>query len=87
MKEFTQEMLDKLTSANESVKGSVYYNTYRMQSSAKTNGRWKFIGYGIPYTTGEIKTVKLTTYIITKTASFGECRWEVTINVRELLGI
>lgn len=87
MKEFTQEMLDKLTTANESVKGTVYYHTYHMQGDIKTNGRWRFLGHGIPNTTGEIKTIKLTTYIITKDTLFGERRWTVNLNVKDLLNI
>lgn len=87
MKEFTREMLEKLTKANDDVKGTPYYITYHMEKDMKFNGRWKFFGHGVPHQEGKIKTVGLTTYIIT-TDSYGmDTRYAVNLNVKELLGI
>ena len=90
MKEFTQEMLDKLHAANDATRGTVEYTKYHMQCDFKHNGKWKFCGWSIPYTTGKIKTVKDKTYII---AEYVGCierhpeRYEVDNAVKELLGI
>jgi hypothetical protein len=90
MKEFTKEMLDKLTAANDSVRGTSEYTKYHMQSDAKTDGRWHFIGWSIPHSTGMIKTFKDKTYIITEFEGITERyfeRYEVRDSVKELLGI
>ena len=90
MKEFTKEMLEKLEAANDAVRGTSNYCLYHMQADSKHDGRWKFIGWGIPHTTGKIKTFKDKTYIIVE--YIGCCeryleRFEVEGPVNELLGI
>jgi hypothetical protein len=86
MKEFTQEMLEKLQAANDAVKGTREYNTYYMQQEYKRNGRWHFCYYTIPHMAGKIKTFKGSTYIITENAYVVE-RYAVNDAVKELLGI
>lgn len=86
MKEFTQEMLEKLQAANDAVKGTREYSTYYMQQEYKRNGRWHFCYHGIPHMSGKIKTFKGNTYIITESAYDTE-RYFVHDAVRELLGI
>lgn len=93
MKEFTAEMLTKLTEARNSVKGTSKYYKFDMPCYKKydDDNRWKFINcWGIPITTGKIKTFKGQTYIITEHRCFwGDYleRFEVTDAVKELLGI
>ena len=93
MKEFTAEMLNKLTEANDSVKGTSEYYKFHMSCSKKydDDNRWKFIHcWGIPNTTGKIKTFKGNTYIITEHRTFWGnylVRYEVKDSVKELLGI
>jgi hypothetical protein len=90
MKEFTKEMLEKLHAANNAVKGTSEYLKYHMLCDAKTNGRWHFLCWSIPYTTGTIKTVKDKTYIIVQYTVINESypqRYEVSRAVRELLDI
>lgn len=94
MKEFTNEMLNKLTEANNSVKGTNKYFKFHMSCSKKydDDNRWKFIHcWGIPNTTGKIKTFKGQTHIIIEIKDhFGGnalVRYEVTDAVKELLGI
>ena len=59
MKEFTAEMLNALTEANNSVKGSTNYSKFYMQTECKNEkGRWFFIGHYIPHNTGKIRTVE-----------------------------
>ena len=87
MKEFTQEMKNKLTEANNSVKGTNKYNKFYMETDCKNErGRWFFVGNYIPYSTGIIKTFNGNTYIITE-GSMGMSRYHVTDVVKELLGI
>lgn len=79
--EFSNEMLQKLKSANNSVKGSLNYSKYYMQCY---NGKI-FCGFGIPYTDGQIrlsrgKHAKLCIY------SNGN-RYILTDTVKVLLGI
>ena len=79
--EFSNEMLQKLKEANNSVKGSLNYSKYYMQCY---NGK-TFCGFGIPYTDGQIKLsrgkhAKLCIY------SNGN-RYILTDTVKELLGI
>ena len=85
MREFTKEMLDKLTNANEAVKGTINYHWYHMASCFKSsvNGKWVFSGYYIPHKTGFIRKYKETLFIITEN---GE-RYELNDRVKELLGI
>ena len=94
MKEFTTEMLNKLTEVNNSVKGTNKYYKFQMSCSKKydDDNRWRFTYcWGIPYTTGKIKSFKGNTYIITEIKDhFGHntlVRYEVTDAVKELLGI
>ena len=83
MKEFTAEMLNTLKEANESVKGTNQYSKYCMETDCKNdNGKWFFVGWNIPYTTGIIKTFKGNAYIVTPNE-----RYHVTDAVKELLGI
>lgn len=83
MKEFTAEMLNALTEANESVKGTNQYSKYYMETDCKNDsGKWFFVGWHIPYATGTIKTFKGNTYIVTQRE-----RYHVTDEVKELLGI
>ena len=79
--EFSNEMLQKLTESNNSVKGSINYSKYYMQCY---NGK-TFCGYSIPYTNGQIKlsrgkNPKMCIY------SNGN-RYILTDTVKELLGI
>ena len=84
MKEFTAEMLNALTEANNSVKGTREYTKFHMETTCKNEkGRWFFIGYYIPSATGIIKTFKGNTYIITASGY----RYHVTDEVKNLLGI
>ena len=87
MKQFTKVMLDKLHNAHDEVKGTQNYTRYYMECSARTNGRWKFIGYSIPFVAGKIKTVKDKTYIVTKDGYGDNVRYLVTDKVKELLNI
>ena len=83
MKEFTAEMLDTLSKANESVKGTDQYGKYYMEMNCKDDkGKWFFVGWNIPYSVGTLKKYKGNTYIITLNA-----RFHVTDAVKELLGI
>ena len=86
MKEFTQEMLETLQKANNEVRGTKDYTKYLICCEAKTYGRWHFIGWHYPYTTGKIKTFKGRTYIITENST-GQYRYEVTDEVKNLLNI
>jgi hypothetical protein len=90
MKIFTEEMLTKLTEANESTKGTLEYTKYHMECDAKTNDRWHFLGWYIPHSVGTIKTYKDKTYIITQYEGIYESyleRYTVSEEVKELLGI
>lgn len=83
MKAFTTEMLNALKEADESVRGTVQYSKYTMETDCKNdNGKWFFVGWSIPYTTGTIKTFKGNAYIVTLKE-----RYHVTDEVKELLGI
>lgn len=85
MKEFTAEMLKTLEEAINSVKGtSEYFKFDTAASSKKENGKWLFLGYYPPHTTGVIKTIKDNTYIITHN---GSQRYLVNNEVKNLLGI
>lgn len=87
MKEFTAEMLNTLTEANNKVKGTSNYNKFYMETEAKLEKRrWFFIGHYIPHQTGIIKTFKENTYIITED-SCSKTRYHVSDAVKELLGI
>ena len=83
-KEFNKEMLEKLTAAKESVKGTLNYYWYDMPNEFKSevNGRWNLIGYYIPRKTGYFRKYKDRVYIITENE-----RYLVTDRVKELLGI
>lgn len=90
MKEFTNEMLQKLTAANDAVRGTADYTKYHMTCDSKRDGRWRFICWTIPHTTGKIKTFKDKTYIIAEYVGVDERyleRFEVREEVKELLGI
>lgn len=88
MKEFTPEMFEELHRAHNAVRGTQDYTKYLMQMDSKRTGRWKFCMHTIPYMTGEIKTVRGKTYIVTTDFWDGTPqRFEVTEAVRELLGI
>lgn len=82
MKEFTREMLDKLTEAKDSVKGSAAYAKYHMEQSYNYNGRWKFGGWGIPNQTGVFKKANGKLFIV-----LSNSRFEVSEAVKELLNI
>lgn len=83
MKEFTKEMLETLTAANEAVKGTTEYSKYSMETDCKSDaGKWFFVGWNIPYTTGAIKTYRGNTYIVTVKE-----RYHVTDAVKQLLNI
>lgn len=83
MKEFTSEMLEALTAANEAVRGTDDYGKFYMQTDCKSeNGKWFFVGHNIPYTIGTIKTFKGNMYIMTLKE-----RYHVTEAVKELLDI
>jgi hypothetical protein len=86
MKEFTKEMLSDLHNAHDGVRGTIYYHTYEMEFECKFNGRWKYMGHSIPYTTGKIKTIGLQTYIMIDRDGI-PTRFCVNCNVKELLGI
>lgn len=85
MREFTKEMLDKLSVANESVKGTRNYQKYYMSITAKSEktGKWFHTGYYIPFTTGTFRKSKDNLYIITVSGD----RYEVTDEVKKLLDI
>lgn len=89
MKEFTKEMLAKITEANDKLRGTSEYWKFHMESYCKNEkGRWFFVGHYIPFSheTGIIKTFKGNTYIITEGTS-GVTRYLVNDAVKELLGI
>ena len=87
MKEFTAEMLNALTEANNKVKGTTEYTKFHMENEIKSEkGGWHFASHSIPHQTGIIKTFKGNTYIITENAFYKE-RYHVTDEVKELLGI
>lgn len=84
MKEFTTEMLNALTEANNKMKGTSEYTRFHMETECKNEkGKWFFVGHYTPYTTGVIKTFKGNTYIITN----NDHRYHVTDAVKNLLGI
>lgn len=84
MKEFTAEMLNTLTEAQNSLKGTREYYKFDMATYCKNEkGNWFFVGYYPPYTTGIIKTFKGRTYIITN----NDHRYHVTDEVKKLLSI
>lgn len=86
MKEFSQEMLEKLQKANDAVRGTKEYYKFYMETECRTNGRWHFIGHGIPNGIGTIKTLKGKTYIMCE--FFGDMeRFAMTEAVKELFGI
>ena len=84
-KEFTQKMLEALKEAQNSVKGTDLYYKFDMPLDIKSEkGKWLFAKvYGIPYSTGIIKTFKDKTYIITN----NDHRYEVIDEVKRLLNI
>ena len=84
MKEFTLEMLNTLTEANNKMKGTKEYYKFHMAAYCKNEkGRWVFVGYYPPFNTGTIKTVKGCTYIVTD----NDQRYLVTDEVKKLLNI
>ena len=87
MKEFTAEMLQTLTKANDSVRGTPEYTKYLMEQDFKSKGRWVFCAHSIPMHKGNVKTFKGKTYIITETFMGYEERYHVTDTVKELLKI
>lgn len=90
MKEFTTEMLEKLSNAQESVRGTADYLKYHMECDWKYNGSWRLQSWSIPRTTGKIKTFKGKTYIVTEYEGCFErypVRHTVSEEVKELLGI
>lgn len=91
-KEFTQEMLEALKEAKNSVKGTNLYYKFDMPMDTKNEkGRWVFAKYySIPHSVGIIKTFKEKTYIITNNINNGysyETRYEVIDEVKRLLNI
>ena len=56
---FTEEMINKIKEANESVSGTSVYNKYYLCMESKNeNGRWSYVGWTIPHITGYFKTIK-----------------------------
>ena len=85
MKEFTAEMRNTLTEAHNKVKGTPEYYKFEMSCESKNErGRWFFLGYYIPHTTGIIKTFKGNSYILTHS---NLQRYLVTDEVKALLNI
>lgn len=90
MKEFTQDMLNKLRDATNSVKGTKDYNKYYMENSHKWDGKreWHFDGFSIPYNIGTISQFKGKLYIkVTRPCDHCTERWTITPTVRELLNL
>lgn len=88
--QFTSEMYDKLHMAKESVKGKPYeYMKYDMEIDSKNiNGKWIYIGHGIPYiANGVIKSYKDNTYIIVADGMGDYYRYLVNDEVKQLLNI
>lgn len=87
MKEFTLEMLQKLSKAHKETCGTPKYTKYLMQYDYKEGKRWHFCNHTIPHQTGIIKTFKGNTYIICDGWHTDGNRYLVTDAVKELLGI
>lgn len=86
MKKFTEEMLKTLEKAYNATKGTKDYTKYLVCCEAKTNGRWHFVGWHFPSTTGHFKKVNGITYIITEMC--GDIyRYEVSNEIKSLFGI
>lgn len=95
----TDEQIQKIIDANETVCGTVNYTKYSMcceYKYKKTDNNWsawKYVAWTIPYSTGKFakyyfKTVKGKLYIMAECEYMGEIeRYEVTPAVKELLDI
>lgn len=83
---FTEEMLNKIKKANESVSGTSDYNKYYLCMEAKSeNGRWFYVGWAIPHTTGYFKTIKEKLYVICTDCLGNIYRYTASNEVLELL--
>lgn len=87
MKEFTTEMLQKLSKAYKETCGTPQYTKYLMQYDYKEGKKWHFCTHTIPHKTGIIKTFKGQTYIVCEGWRTDGNRYHVTEAVKELLGI
>ena len=95
----TDERIQTIIKANESVCGTVNYMKYSMCCEYKhkeidnTWSAWKYVAWTIPYGTGKFvkyyfKTVRGKLYIMAENKYDNEIeRYEVTPAVKELLGI
>lgn len=89
-KEITQEMIDKIIDANESVRGTSNYTKYLMEMSCKVDNHWVFCGYGIPYRINVsyyIKTIKDNSYIYVVNKDNSLERYKLTNEIINLLDI
>lgn len=83
----------KLEKAVDAVAGTPEYTKYNMQVEYRRDGRWKFIGWGIPHSNceNEIMDIKRTKtgYYIMKPSLFDGTmeRFQLDDNVIELLGL
>lgn len=64
---FGAEDIRRLHEARESVKGTVDFNRYEMERHSKLDGRWRFVGWGLPgiNCTGTIKETKGGKWMVT----------------------
>ena len=95
----TNEQIQKIVDANETVCGTVNYMKYSMCCEYKykeTDNKWsawKYVAWTIPYGTGKFvnyyfKTVRGKLYIMAENTYNNEIeRYEVTPVVKELLGM
>ena len=97
----SMEQIYKIKQANESVKGTLEYNKYAMQSEYKHKNKyeknfssWIFIRYDIPIKNMKyyIKKIKSNLYIISEEYNDGADnlivdRWLVNDEVKKLLNI
>lgn len=81
--------IQKLIEENDNLKGTKEYFKYHMECSCYTNGRWHFVGWGIPYTCDcTIKKVKDNHYIMSGNKLDNNLtRYKVSEEVNKLLEI
>lgn len=87
MKEFTKEMCDIIWSANDSVRGTSEYLKYHVQCDKKMKNYWKFTMWTIPTCPGFFKSVRGKLYIVSDEGWCGTYRYEVSEEIKKLLGI
>ena len=87
-KEFTKEMVEQATKANESVMGTTRYGAYYVPLEYKNkSGKWAFVSWTSHYREGIIKNVRGVSYVYYKDGYDNEFRFELTTALAEKLGL